>query len=84
MTKVKYFEKKVKLPRLEVRGSKSWYQMKGLVRRNTHVQYESLRTYQLRVMTKVKVFKKVKLPRSGGQDHGIKNGSCQKEYTCGI
>jgi hypothetical protein len=64
MTKVKVFKKKV--PR-------SWYQMKGLARRNTHVKYESPTTYQSKVMTKVKVFEKVKLQgqRSEGQGHGI-------------
>jgi hypothetical protein len=49
--------------------------MKGLARRNTHVKYESPTTYQSKVMTKVKVFKKkVKLQgeRSEGQDHDIK------------
>jgi hypothetical protein len=58
----------------KVRGSKSWYQMKGLARRNTHVKYESPTTFQSKVMTKVKVFKKVKLQgqTSDGQGHGIK------------
>jgi sucrose-6-phosphate hydrolase SacC (GH32 family) len=52
MTKVKVFKK--------VKGSRSWYQTKGLARRNTHEKYmyESPRAYQLNVMTKVKVFKK--------------------------
>jgi hypothetical protein len=27
--------------RSKIRGSRSWYQMKGLARRNTHVKYES-------------------------------------------
>jgi hypothetical protein len=35
---------------------RSWYQMKGLDRRNTYVKYESPSTYQLKVITKVKVF----------------------------
>jgi hypothetical protein len=36
--------------------------MKGLVKRNTHVKYQSHSTHQLKVMTKVKVLeKKVKL-----------------------
>jgi hypothetical protein len=34
----------------------SWYQMKGLARRNTHVKYESPSTNQSKVITKVKVF----------------------------
>jgi hypothetical protein len=52
MTKVKVFERRSKI------GSRSWYQMKGLARRNTHVKHESPSTYQSKVMTKVKVFKK--------------------------
>jgi hypothetical protein len=32
--------------------------MKGLARRNTHVKYESLTTYQSNIMTKVKDLKK--------------------------
>jgi hypothetical protein len=47
-----------------VRGSRFWYQMKGLVIKNTNVKYESPSTYQSKVMTKVKVFEKVKTPRS--------------------
>jgi hypothetical protein len=42
---------------------------------HTHVKYESPRTYQSKVMTKVKVLeKKVKLhgQRSESQGHGIK------------
>ena len=31
--------------------------MKGLVKRNTHVQYESPITFEEKVMAKVKVFK---------------------------
>jgi hypothetical protein len=58
-----------------ISGSRSWYQMKGLARKNTHVKYESSTTYQSKVMTKVKVFKKkVKLQgqRSECQGHDIK------------
>jgi hypothetical protein len=47
--------------RSKISGSRSWYQIKGLARRNTHVKYESPSTYQSKVMTKVKVFEKVKL-----------------------
>jgi hypothetical protein len=50
MTKVKVFEKS------KIRGSRSWYQMKGLARRNTHVKYKSPTTYQSKVITKVKFF----------------------------
>jgi hypothetical protein len=32
--------------------------MKGLARRNTHIKCEIPTTYQLKVMTKVKIFKK--------------------------
>jgi hypothetical protein len=38
MTKINVFKKKI-------RESRSWYQMKGLARRNTHVKYESQTTY---------------------------------------
>ena len=45
--------------------------VKGLVTRNTHVQYESPITSGKKVMAKVKVFQKyVKLQ---GQDHEVKN-----------
>ena len=45
--------------------------MKGLVTRNTHVQYESPITSGLKVMAKVKVFQKeVKFQ---GQGHKVKN-----------
>ena len=37
---------------------KLWYGVKGLVRRNTHVKYESPVSYRSLVMTKVKVFEK--------------------------
>ena len=37
-------------------GQKLWYQVKGLVTRNTHVQYESPITSGLKVMAKVQVF----------------------------
>ena len=47
--------------------------MKGLVTRNTHVQYESPITCGKKVMAKVKVFQKyVKLQ---GQGHKVKNYS---------
>jgi hypothetical protein len=44
--------------------------MKGLVRRNTHVKYESPTTYQSKVMTKVKGFGK-----GQSQGHGINERS---------
>jgi hypothetical protein len=71
MTMLKVF-KKVKLPRSNFRGSRSWHQMKGLAKRNTHVKYEHSTTYQSNVMTNVKVFeKKAKLhsQRSECQGH---------------
>jgi hypothetical protein len=46
--------------------------MKGLARRNTHVKYESTTTYQSKVMTKVKVFEKVKLQAQRPEGHGVK------------
>ena len=38
------------------RGQKLWYHKKGLVTRNTHVQYESPTSSGNKVMAKVKVF----------------------------
>ena len=40
------------------RGQKLWYHVKGLVTRNTHVQYESHISSSKKVMAKVKVFQK--------------------------
>jgi hypothetical protein len=51
MTKVKSFQKRSK-----DRGSRSWCQMKGLARRNTHMKYESPTTYLSKVITKVRGF----------------------------
>jgi hypothetical protein len=63
MTKVKVFEKKVKLQGQRVK-----------VRRNTHLKNENLTTYQSKVMTMGKVFEKVKFQgqRSEGKGHGMK------------
>jgi hypothetical protein len=75
MTKVKVFEKKVKLQGQCSEGLVHGIKlMKGLIRRNTHGKYESPCSYQLKVMTKAKVFEKIKLQgqRSEGQGHGIK------------
>ena len=57
--------------------------MKGLVTRNTHVQYENSITSGKKVMAKVKVFqKKVKLQ---GQGHEVKNyGTMWKVLSQGI
>jgi hypothetical protein len=66
-------------PRLEfskreskINGSRSWYQMKFIARRKTHVKHESPSTYQRKVMTNFP--KKVKLQGQGseGLGHGIK------------
>jgi hypothetical protein len=61
--------------RSKVRGSKSWYQMKGLSRR--HVIYERPSTYQSKAMAKVDLLeKKVYLTfhgqKSECQTHSIK------------
>jgi uncharacterized protein YcfL len=42
----------------KVRGSRSWYEIKGLAVRNTHAKYDSHSTYQYKGMSKVKVFEK--------------------------
>ena len=61
--------------------------MKGLLTRNTHLQYERPISSGKKVMGKVKVFQKyVKLQ---GQGHEVKitvpcERSCHKEYTCAI
>ena len=41
----------------KVKGKKLWYQAKGFVTRNTHVQYESIVSFVVKVLTKIKVFK---------------------------
>jgi hypothetical protein len=77
---VKFFEKEIQTPM-----SKSWHQMKGLARRNTHVKYESPTTYQSKVMTKFKVLeKKVKLQGQRVKVIVSNERSCHKEYTCEI
>ena len=45
-------------PRSRSRGQKLWYHVKGLVTRNTHVQYESPIAPGKKLMTKAKVFQK--------------------------
>ena len=58
MAKVKVAQKKVKLQgqghRVKNYGTK-WNTVKGLVKRNTHVQYDSPTSSGLKVMAKVKV-----------------------------
>ena len=66
MTKVKVLKKNDQTSRARSLGPKLWYDVKGLVRRNTHVKYESPVSYCSLVMTKVEVFeKKVKLQDQG-------------------
>ena len=62
MAKVKVFLKHVKVgqtSRSRSQGEKIWYHVKGLVTRNTHVQYESPITSGKKVMAKVNVVYKV-------------------------
>jgi hypothetical protein len=49
------FSKEGQVPSSEIRMSRSWYEMKGLARRNAHVKYESSSTCQSNVLTKAKV-----------------------------
>jgi hypothetical protein len=58
--------------------------MKGLAIRNTHVKYGSFSTFQSKVMTKVKVFEKVKLQGQKVKVMVSYGRSCHKEYTCRI
>ena len=67
------FSKEGQTSRSRSQSQKLLYQVKGLVTRNAHVQYESSITSDKKVMAKVKVFqKKVKLQ---GQGHQVKNYS---------
>ena len=52
------FSKVGQTSRSRSQGQKLWNQVKGLVRRNTHMQYESPITCGKKVMAKVKVFQK--------------------------
>ena len=52
------FSKVGQTSRSKSRGQKLWYHVKGLVTRNTHVQYESPITSGKEVMAKVKVVQK--------------------------
>ena len=71
MAKLKFFSKVGQTSRSRSRGQKLWYQVKGLVTRNTHVQYESPISSGKKVMTKVKVFQK--LVKLQGQGNKVKN-----------
>ena len=70
------------------RGQKLWYHVKGLVTKNTHVQYESHISSNKKVMANVKVFFKCrsnfkfKVKRSKTMVPCER--SCHKEYTCAI
>ena len=65
------FSKVGQTSRSRSRGQKLRYHVKGLVTRNTHVQYESPIPSGKKVMAKVKVFQMyVKLQ---GQGHEVKN-----------
>jgi hypothetical protein len=94
MANVKVFEKWVKL---QGQGHRFWYQLKGLVIRNTHVKYESPITYHSKDMANVKVFADRQTNRRTGQKlyapdlsiQGHKNllpseTHCQKKCTCEI
>ena len=56
MAKVKGFWKVGQSPRSRSKGQSSWYPMKGLLTRITHMKNESHIPYSLKVMAKVKVF----------------------------
>ena len=56
MAKAKVFLKVGQSSRSRSQGKKSWYHVKGLVIRNTHMKYESFIFNSLKVMAKVKVF----------------------------
>ena len=53
--------------KVNVTRSKLWYDVKGLVTRNTHVKYERFVSHGSFVMTKVKIFEK--LVKYQGQGH---------------
>ena len=53
-----FFSKVGQTSRSKSRGKKLWYQVKGLVTRNTHVQYEKPVSSGKTVMVKVKIFQK--------------------------
>jgi hypothetical protein len=59
--------------------------MKGLAKKNTHVKYKSLSTYQSNIMTKVRVFeKKVKLQGQRVKAMVSNERPSINEYTCEI
>ena len=64
-------------------GKKLWHQVKGLVSRNTHVQYESHISSGLKEVAKVKAFQK--LDKLQSQGHKVKNyGMMWKVLSQGI
>ena len=58
MAKVKFFSKVGQKSRSRSQSQKFWYRQKGLATGNTHVKYESLISFGLKVMAKVKFFQK--------------------------
>ena len=56
-SRLKFFKSRSNF-KVKVTRSILWYHVKGLVTRNTHVQYESPITSGKKVMAKVKVFQK--------------------------
>ena len=46
----KSFQRVGQTPRSRLKGQKRWYPQKGLVTRNTHVKYQSSRTYGLKLI----------------------------------
>ena len=53
---LEFFSKVGQTSRSRSQGQKLWYNVKGLVIRNTHMKYESSIFNGLKVMAKVKVF----------------------------
>ena len=67
--KDKYLKVKIFINRsnskVKVTGSKKRYPLKGLITRNTHVKYQNSSTHCSKVISKVKVSKKIgQTPRS--------------------
>ena len=66
--RLKFF---IRRSNLKVKVKKLWYHVKGLVTRNTNVQYENPISSGLKVMAKVEVFQKY--AKLQGQGHKVKN-----------
>ena len=83
-----FFSEVGQTSRSKSRGQKLWYHVKGLVTRNTYVQYKSTISSGKKVMSKVTVFQKeVKLQ---GQGHEVKqlwyhvSGQITRNTLCAI